>query len=148
MLVTGNGAYEKEAAIVKIGLARRRERGGGHRLADTSFPGSRALVLDGTKGLQDMFSAINSVGSLHKRSCRNLGPLPKGRYSELRWDNMCGDTCNCGNGFKIDNYLVAMVLQMVHFEGTVVEGARGPLFVDGWKLRGKTLPRTASEHFH
>ena len=58
VLVTGNGACETETAIVTVHLARRSEFSGGHRLADTSFlqlSVCRAIVLDGTKRLQDMF---------------------------------------------------------------------------------------------
>ena len=61
--VTGNGA---QAAIALVHLAQRRERSGGHRLADTSSlqpSGSRALVLDGTKEFQDRL-LHKSVGNL------------------------------------------------------------------------------------
>ena len=49
---------KKRQRLWQFTLARQRECRGGHRLADTSFlqpSGCKALVLDGTKRLQDMF---------------------------------------------------------------------------------------------
>ena len=35
---------------------------------------------------------------------------------EVRWNNTCDDTCNCGNGANLNNVLVAMVLLEVHLK--------------------------------
>ena len=64
--VTMRAVARKKTAMVQmtkrqhynVHLAKRRECRGGQSLADTSFlqlSGCKALVLDGTKGLQDMF---------------------------------------------------------------------------------------------
>ena len=142
----------------KVHLATQRECRGGHRLADTSFlqlSCCRALVLDGTTGLKDVF-LCESVGSVNQWIGRtgmttysHLMPRRRtlirtsGAFPTLKvMSNFCvyqkGGTVlpscdgqekkwrNCGNGAKVDSDQVSMVLLTVKLTGQQWKGARVP----------------------
>ena len=61
---------------------------------------------------------ISGAATIHFEGRTNLWVYCQGkRYVLAATEQHSENTCNCGNGAKIDNFHLAMVLQMVHLTG-------------------------------
>ena len=116
--------------------------------------GPRARWDQATPGHVHKQKSVRSINQWMKRVQSTLKVMPNFRStakevgtSELRWNNNSGNTCNSWQWCQDRQPFGSNGATNGTFEGTVWTAHVDPI-VDGWKRRGSTLPKKASEYLH